>query len=73
MKRSKPYIVGLTGGIACGKSHVARFLRDLGVPVLDADKISRALTAPGGEALPAIRAAFSLRRGLCFMVHEPSG
>lgn len=58
MKRSKPYIVGLTGGIACGKSHVARFLRDLGVPVLDADKISRALTAPGGEALPAIRAAF---------------
>lgn len=58
MKRSEPYIVGLTGGIACGKSHVARFLRDLGVPVIDADAISRSLTAEGGEALPAIRAAF---------------
>ena len=58
MRRNEPYIVGLTGGIACGKSHVARFLRDLGVPVIDADALSHALTAPGGEALPAIRAAF---------------
>lgn len=58
MKPNKPFVLGLTGGIACGKSHVARFLRDKGVPVIDADAISRALTAEGGEALPAIRAAF---------------
>ena len=58
MRQNKPYVLGLTGGIACGKSHVAQYLRDLGVPVLDADAISRALTAAGGEALPAIRAAF---------------
>ena len=58
MKPNKPFILGLTGGIACGKSHVAQQLRNLGVPVLDADAVSRALTAQGGEALPAIRAAF---------------
>lgn len=58
MKRNKPYVLGLTGGIACGKTHVARQLRALGVPVLDADAISRSLTAPGGEALPAIRSRF---------------
>ncbi len=50
--------VGLTGGIACGKSTVAGWLRDMGLPVIDADAISRSLTAPGGEALPAIKAAF---------------
>ena len=58
MKPNKPFILGLTGGIASGKSHVAAELRALGVPVLDADGISRAVTAQGGEALPAIRAAF---------------
>lgn len=50
--------IGLTGSIACGKSTVAAFLRSLGHPVVDADAISRALTAPGGRALPAIREAF---------------
>ena len=58
MKPSKPYVLGLTGGIACGKSHVSRELRALGVPVMDADAISHGLTAPGGAALPAIREAF---------------
>ena len=58
MKPNKPYIVGLTGGIACGKSHVSRELRALGVPVMDADAISHGLTVPGGAALPAIREAF---------------
>ncbi|MCQ2453540.1 MAG: dephospho-CoA kinase [Clostridia bacterium] len=58
MKPNKPYVIGLTGGIACGKSTVARYLRTLGVPVLDADAISHELTAEGGEALPQIRAVF---------------
>lgn len=52
------YIIGLTGGIASGKSTVAGMLRSLGAAVVDADAVSRALTAPGGEALPAIREAF---------------
>lgn len=51
-------IIGLTGGIACGKSTVAQMLKDLGAYIIDADKISRQLTLPGGEALPAIREAF---------------
>ncbi len=50
--------IALTGGIACGKSTVAAMLAELGAPVIDADAISHALTAPGGAALPAIRSAF---------------
>ncbi|MBR4069382.1 MAG: dephospho-CoA kinase [Clostridia bacterium] len=51
-------IIGLTGGIACGKTTVAGMLSKLGAVILDADAISRELTAPGGDALPAIREAF---------------
>ena len=52
------YVIGLTGGIACGKTNLSRALKGAGVPLIDADEISRALTAPGGVALPAIRAAW---------------
>ena len=52
------YVIGLTGGIACGKSNISRTLMENGVPVVDADRISREMTAPGGPALPQIRAAF---------------
>jgi len=58
MIRNKPYLIGLTGGIACGKSNLTSALLSVGAVVIDADEISRALTAPGGQALPAIRAAF---------------
>ena len=50
--------IGLTGSIACGKSTVSDYLRSLGYPVVDADAISRALTAPGGAALPAVHETF---------------
>ncbi len=50
--------IGLTGSIACGKSTVSAFLRENGYTVIDADAISHQLTAPGGDALPAIREAF---------------
>ena len=50
--------IGLTGSIACGKSTVSAYLRETGIPVVDADAISHALTAPGGVALPALRDAF---------------
>ena len=54
----KPYVIGLTGGIGCGKSEAAKYLEALGAVRFDADEVSRALTAPGGEALPAIRERF---------------
>ncbi len=50
------YVVGLTGGIACGKTNLTKALLNAGAPVIDADEISRGLTASGGVALPAIRA-----------------
>jgi dephospho-CoA kinase len=51
-------VVGLTGGIGSGKSTVGRAFERRGIVVIDADAISRALTAPGGAAMPALRAAF---------------
>lgn len=50
--------IGLTGGIGCGKSTVARFFANKGAAVIDADAISRQLTAPGGRALHAISNTF---------------
>lgn len=55
---TKPLLVGLTGGIGSGKSTVAQFLVDCGAVLIDADALSRALTAPGGAAMPAIAAQF---------------
>ena len=52
------HILGLTGGIACGKSHVSAVLASLGARVIDGDVLSRELTAPGGAALPMILDAF---------------
>ena len=51
-------LIGLTGGIGSGKSTVAGMLAERGAAVIDADAISRATTAPGGAALPAIAQAF---------------
>lgn len=56
--RQRPFRVGLTGGIASGKSTVARLFAELGVPVIDTDDIARQLTAPGTPALAEIAAAF---------------
>jgi dephospho-CoA kinase len=52
------YKVGLTGGIGSGKSTVSDMFSDLGVPVLDADVIAHALTAPGQPALQQITRIF---------------
>lgn len=55
---TKPYIVGLTGGIGSGKSAVSDHFARLGIAVVDTDQIAHALTAPGGAAMPAIEATF---------------
>lgn len=49
-------IIGLTGGIASGKSTVARILAAAGVPVIDADRIAREVVEPGRPALARIAA-----------------
>jgi dephospho-CoA kinase len=51
-------LVGLTGGIGTGKSTVARMLRDLGVPVIDADLLARQVVQPGQPAHAEIVAAW---------------
>lgn len=66
MPANRPYVIGLTGGIGCGKSEAAQFLKGLGAAHIDADAISRALTgdprAAGdpafGAGLPEVRRVF---------------
>ncbi len=50
--------VGLTGGIASGKSTVARFFAELGVPIVDADQVAREVVEKGTEGLREVVAAF---------------
>jgi dephospho-CoA kinase len=54
MPRSYPLIIALTGGIGSGKSTAASFFSDLGVPIIDADQLSRELVMPGSEILKEI-------------------
>jgi dephospho-CoA kinase len=51
-------IVGLTGGIGCGKSTVSRLFSELGVPIIDADEISHYLVQARQPALFAIKQTF---------------
>ncbi len=50
--------IGLTGGIGSGKSTAAQGLVALGAHLVDTDAIARALTLPGGAAVPALAAEF---------------
>lgn len=50
--------LGLTGGIGSGKSTVGQLLCSAGAALIDADRISRNVTGPGGAAIAAIQAAF---------------
>lgn len=51
-------IIGLTGGIACGKSTVSSYIRKKGFPVIDADQIARKVVEPGSVGLAQIRETF---------------
>ncbi len=54
----RPRRIGLTGGIASGKSLVSGLLRELGAAVVDADQIAREVVAPGGPAYDDVVQAF---------------
>jgi dephospho-CoA kinase len=55
---NRPLVVGLTGGIASGKSTIGRQLRELGATVIDADEVARDVVKPGQPAYRQIVAAF---------------
>lgn len=58
MNPRRAYALGLTGGIAAGKSAVARRFEALGAPVHDADVAARVVVEPGSEGLAAIVRSF---------------
>jgi dephospho-CoA kinase len=58
MNTQRIWRIGLTGGIGSGKSTVAGMLAARGAAVIDADAISRSVTAPGGRAIAPIAQAF---------------
>ncbi len=58
MKQRGIYLIGLTGGIACGKSTVLAMLAALGARTIDADRVTHRLQQPGTPVYQAIVAAF---------------
>ena len=61
------YLVGLTGGIASGKSYVASLLGELGARTVDADQVARQVVVPGSTGLVQVVGAFG------FEILLPSG
>jgi dephospho-CoA kinase len=61
------YLVGLTGGIASGKSYVAGLLGELGASTVDADEVAREVVVPGSTGLVQVVGAFG------FEILLPSG
>lgn len=57
-RRTTPLVIGITGGIGCGKSHVRETLVELGADGIDADIVAHEVMAPGGPAYEPLTAAF---------------
>lgn len=53
-----PFIIGLTGGIGCGKTSVSKLFANLGAEIIDTDEIARELTRSKGAAITMIRKVF---------------
>jgi dephospho-CoA kinase len=60
VKQNGIRVIGLTGGIASGKSSIARFFEEQGVPVIDADQLARVAVMPGSPAVDRITAIFGI-------------
>jgi dephospho-CoA kinase len=58
VKQNGIRVIGLTGGIASGKSSIAGFFEEQGVPVIDADQLARVAVMPGSPAVDRITAIF---------------
>lgn len=58
MKRGHIRVIGVTGGIASGKSSIAVFFKERGVTVIDADQLARDAVQPGSRGIEQIKAAF---------------
>ena len=58
MTRKRIRVIGLTGGIASGKSSIASFFEEKGVPVIDADQLARDAVMPGSPAIKQIEEVF---------------
>jgi dephospho-CoA kinase len=52
--KTKNWVLGLTGGIGCGKTAVSDMLAELGITIVDADIVARQVVEPGSEGLNAI-------------------
>lgn len=63
--------IGLTGGIASGKSTVVTMLRELGAGIVDCDVIAHDVVEPGSEGLAAVAAAFGPKNALSRRIHGP--
>lgn len=55
---ARPFLVGLTGNIATGKSEVGRMLAELGATVIDADRVAHEVMQPGGSAYQEVVQSF---------------
>ena len=51
-------VIGITGGIASGKSTITKYIENKGIPVIDGDRVSREVVLPGSEALLKIEEEF---------------
>lgn len=58
LPEGRTIVLGITGGIACGKSLICRFFRELGATVLSADELAREAVRPGEKAFNEIVAYF---------------
>jgi dephospho-CoA kinase len=57
-EEGRPIVLGITGGIACGKSLICHFFKELGATVLSADELAREAVRPGEKAFKEIVAHF---------------
>lgn len=57
-EEKRAIVLGVTGGIACGKSLICQFFRELGAEVLSADELAREVVQPGGNTFKQIIAYF---------------